>query len=82
MRIFIAIVLSVLVIRITKKTITTGDTISPVYGAAYTRFDRNVLDRVGICYPIPFNVVIGLLYKLWLKCFRFGVNIHEKEKVK
>jgi hypothetical protein len=32
------------------------------YGVAYTCWDRDG----GICYPIPFNIIVALLYKLRL----------------
>lgn len=71
MTILIFTILFILVIGATKKTIGYQEIISPCYGLAY----HNIATLTGMCYPIPINILMGLLYKLWLKCFRFGVNI-------
>ncbi len=78
MTIIILTVLFILVIGSTKKTITYEEAVSPFYGLAY----HNMCTLTGTCYPIPINILMGLLYKLWLKCFRFGVNIHAPIKPK
>lgn len=58
----IFIILGLLIIGCTKKEFDYGESVHPIYGAAYSKF--NIM--VGVCYPIPFNIIIGLLYKCWL----------------
>ncbi len=55
-------VLGLLIIGCTKKEVGTAEIVHPAYGAAYMRFTS----LTGVCYPIPFNIIIGLLYRCWL----------------
>jgi hypothetical protein len=59
--ILIFAILFILIIGCTKKEVGVHESVSRVYGAAYWRMDR----QVGVCYPIPFNVIVGLFNKLW-----------------
>lgn len=57
----ILIILGMLIIGCTKKEYDIGDAVPPIYGGAYYM----VATRMGVCYPIPFNIIIGLLYRLY-----------------
>lgn len=57
----IFVILFVLVVGCTKKEVTLQEAVQPWYGIAYYRADS----RIGICYPIPLNIPMYYLYKLW-----------------
>lgn len=83
--IIIFVTLFILIIGCTKKEVDTGDTVSYIYGVSYYKF----WNERGVCYPIPFNIVVHFLYRSvrWLRSPRFIIDritreIHNAEKEK
>ena len=44
-----------------KKQVRECESIPRFYGLAYREYDR----RVGVCYPIPFNIVVRIAMNIW-----------------
>lgn len=55
-----------------KKTIGEGQIIPDYYGVAYRRMDM----LQAVCYPIPLNIFVAVVYKVWL-WLRWGHKLYE-----
>ena len=55
-----------------KKIVNAYETIPKGYGIAYRRIDMDI----AIAYPIPINLIIGGLRKLWIWCM-WGHKLYE-----
>lgn len=56
-----------------RKEISPFEQLPRFYGVAYTEFNRDI----GVCYPIPLNIVVGLWRKLlwWLRApIKLGIE--------
>ena len=58
--------------EIVKKIVNAYETIPKGYGIAYRRMDM----EIAIAYPIPINLIIGGLRKLWIWCM-WGHKLYE-----
>ena len=47
-----------------------GQSVPKGYGFAWTCWDRPMF----VVYPIPFNILLGGVRRLWIKALRFGVE--------
>ena len=57
-----------------KKVIREGEMIPKYYGVAYLEIDR----LVAVAYPIPLNIVVGFIRKIW-EWLRVPKGLYEKQ---
>lgn len=61
---------------VAQRQILEGERIPKWYGIAY--HDPNSM--ISICYPFPFNIIIGWVRKVWLNFRWYYVGVDKREK--